>query len=118
MGVVVRHNDRSVTADRTKKSGGKGQGFTAEGLLMSALAVASTQAIKAAGKAQKIDAKALEAVSVSITQESESRFTRTVTLPASLSADQQRALGDASTSTTIDSLLTVEVTTTVTTAAQ
>ena len=109
----MRHNDRSVSADRTKKNGGKGQGFTAEGLLMSALVTASTQAVMAAGKAHKIDAKALESVSVSVTQESETRFTRTVTLPASLTADQQRALGDAAAASTIDPLLAVDVTTTV-----
>ena len=118
MGVVVRHNDRSVSADRTKKNGGKGQGFTAEGLLMSALATASTQAIKEAGKAQKIDAKVLEAVSVRVSQESESCFTRTVTLPGFLSADQQRALADAAASTTIDSLLAVDIATTVATTAE
>ena len=118
MGVVVRHNDRSVSADRTKKNGGKGQGFTAEGLLMSAVATASTQAIKEAGKAQKIDAKVLEAVSVRVSQESESRFTRTVTLPGFLSADQQRALADAAASTTIDSLLAVDIATTVATTAE
>ena len=118
MGVVVRHNDRSVSADRTKKNGGKGQGFTAEGLLMSAVAAASTQAIKEAGKAQKIDAKVLEAVSVRVSQESESRFTRMVTLPASLSADQQRALADAAASTTIDSLLAVDIATAVATTAE
>ena len=118
MGVVVRHNDRSVSADRTKKNGGKGQGFTAEGLLMSAVATASTQAIKEAGKAQKIDAKVLEAVSVRVNQESESRFTRTVTLPGFLSADQQRALADAAASTTIDSLLAVDIATTVATTAE
>lgn len=117
MGVVVRHNDRSVSADRTKKDGGKGQGFTAEGLLMSAVAAASTQAIKAAGKAHKIDAKALESMSVSVTQESETRFTRTVTLPASLSAEQQRVLGDAAAASSIDPLLAVDVTTTVKTTA-
>lgn len=118
MGVVVRHNDRSVSADRTKKNGGKGQGFTAEGLLMSAVATASTQAIKEAGKAQKIDAKVLEAVSVRVSQESESCFTRTVTLPGFLSADQQRALADAAASTTIDSLLAVDIATTVATTAE
>lgn len=118
MGVVVHHNDRSVSADRTKKNGGKGQGFTAEGLLMSAVATASTQAIKEAGKAQKIDAKVLEAVSVRVNQESESRFTRTVTLPGFLSADQQRALADAAASTTIDSLLAVDIATTVATTAE
>lgn len=118
MGVVVRHNDRSVSADRTRKNGGKGQGFTAEGLLMSALATASMQAIKAAGKEHKIDTKVLEAASVRVTQESESRFTRTVTLPGSLGSDQQRVIGDAAASTTIDSLLAVDITTTVTTAAK
>ena len=118
MGVVVRHNDRSVSADRTKKNGGKGQGFTAEGLLMSAVATASTQAIKEAGKAQKIAAKVLEAVSVRVSQESESCFTRTVTLPGFLSADQQRALADAAASTTIDSLLAVDIATTVATTAE
>ena len=54
-GVVVRHNDHSLSADRTKKNGGKGKGFTAEGLLMSALAAASTQAIKEAGKKLALD---------------------------------------------------------------
>jgi len=116
MGVVVRNNERAVTADRTKKGGSKGQGFTAEGLLMSALATATTQALKAAGKEQKVDAQALEELTVTVTQDSDSSFTRTISLPESLSSEQRTALVDASTATPIDSLLDATVTTTVVTA--
>lgn len=115
MGVVVRSNERTVTADRTKKAGGKGQGFTAEGLLMSALATATTQELKATGKEHKVDAKAMEAISVTITQDSESAFTRTISLPDSLSTAHRTALLDASMATPIDALLNATVTTTIVT---
>ncbi|MDK8762971.1 bifunctional alpha/beta hydrolase/OsmC family protein [Corynebacterium minutissimum] len=115
MGVIVRSNEHTVAADRTKKAGGKGQGFTAEGLLMSALATATTQELKAAGKEHKVDAKALEAISVTITQDSESAFTRTISLPDSLSTAHRTALLDASMATPIDALLNATVTTTIVT---
>ena len=115
MGVIVRSNEHTVTADRTKKDGGKGQGFTAEGLLMSALATATTQTLKAAGKEHKVDAKAVEAISVTVAQDSDSSFTRTISLPDSLSAAQRTALVDASMATPIDALLNATVTTTIVT---
>ena len=82
---------------------------------MSALATATTQTLKAAGKEHKVDAKAVEAISVTITQDSDSSFTRTISLPDSLSADQRTALVDASMATPIDPLLNATVTTTIVT---
>ncbi|MDK4276726.1 alpha/beta fold hydrolase [Corynebacterium accolens] len=96
-GVVVRHNDHSVTADRTKKEGGKGKGFTATGLLMSALASASTQAIKEAGK--KL---ALDDVHVTITQTGTTSFERRIELKGSLSDSDIDALRAAARDTDVE----------------
>lgn len=96
-GVVVRHNDHPVTADRTKKEGGKGKGFTATGLLMSALAAASTQAIKEAGK--KL---ALDDVHVSITQTGTTSFERRIELKGSLSDSDIDALRAAARDTDVE----------------
>ena len=99
-GVVVRHNDLSVTADRTRKQGGKGQGFTAEGLLMSALATASTQSIKQAAKGM-----ALDDVEVTVTHVHDKTFERRIELMGKLSADQKAELFKAATTTEIEQLL-------------
>ena len=99
-GVVVRHNDHSLSADRTKKNGGKGKGFTAEGLLMSALAAASTQAIKEAGK--KL---ALDDVRVSITQTGPASFERRIELVGSLSAAEESTLRSAAKDTDVERML-------------
>ena len=117
MGVVVRSNDQSVTADRSKKAGGKSQGFTVEGLLMSALAADSTQAIKAAAKELKLDDAMMAALSVTVTHRGELAFARSIALPAGLTDKQRDALVDAATATTVDGLLNATVTTTTTTAS-
>lgn len=117
MGVVVRSNDQSVTADRSKKAGGKGQGFTAEGLLMSALAADSAQAIKAAAKELKLDDTLMAALSVTVTHHGESAFERSIALPAGLTDNQRGALVAAATATTVDGLLNATITTTTTTAS-
>lgn len=96
-GVVVRHNDHCLTADRTRKEGGKGKDFTATGLLMSALAVASTQAIKEAGK--KL---ALEDVHVTITQTGTASFERHIELTGSLSDSDVDVLCSAARDTGIE----------------
>lgn len=100
-GAVIRHNDRSVTADRTKKNGGKGQGFTPEGLIMSALSAASVQAVKKAAKGMPLDD-----VSVAVTHvEGTDTFERRVELIGDLSAEQRAALLEAARDTSIDHLL-------------
>ena len=82
---------------------------------MSALATATTQTLKATGKEHKVDSTAVEAISVTVTQDSESSFTRTISFPDSLSAAQRTALVDASMATPIDTLLNATVTTTIVT---
>ncbi|MGV0353228.1 bifunctional alpha/beta hydrolase/OsmC family protein [Corynebacterium confusum] len=87
MGVVVRHNEHSVTSDRLKADGGKGQGFTPEGLLMSAVAAGTAQAIKAAARGMKLDD-----VHVTVNQGEGANFTRSITLFGDLDAGQEKAL--------------------------
>lgn len=99
-GVVVRHNDHSLSADRTKKNGGKGKGFTAEGLIMSALATAATQAVKDAGKRL-----ALDDVHVSITQTGLASFERRIELAGKLSAEEEAALRYAAKDTDVERML-------------
>ena len=99
-GVVVRHNDHSLSADRTKKNGGKGKGFTAEGLIMSALATAATQAVKDAGKRL-----ALDDVHVSITQTGPAGFERRIELAGNLSAEEEAALRSAAKDTDVERML-------------
>ena len=99
-GVVVRHNDHSLSADRTKKNGGKGKGFTAEGLIMSALATAATQAVKDAGKRL-----ALDDVHVSITQTGPASFERRIELKGNLSASEETTLRSAAKDTDVERML-------------
>lgn len=90
----------SVPADRTKKQGGKGQGFTAEGLLMSALATASTQSIKQAAKGM-----ALDDVEVTVTHVHDKTFERRIELVGNLSTDEKAELFKAATTSEIEQLL-------------
>ncbi|APT92560.1 alpha/beta hydrolase [Corynebacterium phocae] len=53
-GVVARTHNRNISADRTRAEGGKDQGVTPEGLLMSAIATASAQAVKAKARELKV----------------------------------------------------------------
>ncbi|WP_339018565.1 alpha/beta fold hydrolase [Corynebacterium simulans] len=99
-GVVVRHNERSVTADRPKKQGGKGQGFTAEGLLMSALAASTTQTIKEASKGMPLDD-----VQVNVTHVGDTTFERRIKLVGDLSAQQKSTLLEAAKSSPVEQLL-------------
>ncbi|MDY3127932.1 MAG: alpha/beta hydrolase, partial [Corynebacterium sp.] len=86
-GVVVRNNNHSISVDRTKAHGGKGQGNTPEGLFMSAIAADSAQSIKAAAKDMELDD-----VSVSLTHIHDSTFERRIDLAGNLSTEQRHVL--------------------------
>ena len=100
-GMVVRHNDRDVTVDRLKKDGGKGNGFTAMGLLMSALAADTSQCIKAAARGMKLDD-----VVVQITHVEGNTYERRIELSGDLEASQRKLLTEAAKSGQIESTLT------------
>lgn len=85
--MVVRNNDRSISTDRSKADGGRGKGHTAEGLLMSALASGTAQAVKAAAKGMKLDD-----VNVTVTHIHEATFERRVDLVGQLSASEKSTL--------------------------
>ena len=99
-GVVVRNNDRSISTDRTKSNGGRGNGHTAEGLLMSALASGTAQAVKEAAK--KMD---LDDIEVTVTHIHEATFERRVSLTGNLSAAEKSALLQAGKDADIVSLI-------------
>ena len=86
-GVVVRNNDRSISTDRTKSDGGRGRGHTAEGLLMSALAAGTAQAVKEAAKGMSLDD-----VNVTVTHIHEATFERRIELVGTLSATEKATL--------------------------
>lgn len=96
-GDVVRTSNRAITTDRAKNSGGKGQGVTSTGLFMSALAVSSSQAIRAAAKGMKLDD-----VRVEVTHLGGTSFTREVTLTGALSAEEKQTLLAAAQGSRID----------------
>ncbi|MDN6098603.1 bifunctional alpha/beta hydrolase/OsmC family protein [Corynebacterium flavescens] len=100
LSVVVRSNDRDVKVDRRKEDGGKGQGITAEGLFMSALAAATTQAIKEAAKGLPLDD-----VVVEITHIHDTVFERRIELKGTLSPEQRRALLAASKTSAVESFI-------------
>ncbi|WP_165242331.1 alpha/beta fold hydrolase [Corynebacterium lizhenjunii] len=89
-GVVARSNNREVFADRSKADGGKGQGFTAEGLFMSSLSVASTQLILAATR--KDPTLKVEDVSVRVEQQGPQAFVRHINIVGELTAAQREQL--------------------------
>ncbi len=101
-GVVVRSNNRNISADRSKQDGGKGQGVTAHGLIMSAISVATTQAIQAAAKAEKLK---LDDVSVTVTHVHGSTFERRVEIVGEVDAAQRSLLLAAGSDNDIDKLI-------------
>lgn len=100
-GMVVRHNDRAVTVDRLKKDGGKSNGFTALGLLMSALAADTSQCIKAAARGMQLDD-----VVVQVTHVHGDTYERRIELIGDLDAGQRNALMKAGQSGDIEQTLT------------
>lgn len=89
-GVVVNNNNRQLTSDRQKSEGGKGQGFTPMGLVLSALTAETSQSIAEAGKAMAIDD-----IHVSITQPAPGRIERRVTVVADIDESQAAQLREA-----------------------
>ncbi len=99
-GSVVRTDAHKVITDRAKADGGKDAGMTAIDLLMSALAAATSEAVRAAAKGMKLDD-----VRVTVTHASASTFQRQVHLDGTLSAAERRLLLDAAKSTDIQGML-------------
>ncbi|AGF72417.1 alpha/beta fold hydrolase [Corynebacterium halotolerans] len=99
-GAVVRTDDRELVTDRPKAAGGKNQGFSAMGLLMSALASATSQAVREAAKGMPLDD-----VEVSVVNVLDSTFERRIHLVGDLSVEQRRVLLDAAKKTDIEAML-------------
>ena len=106
MGVVVRNNDRSLTSDRAKGDGGRGEGFTAQGLLLSAIAADTAQAVKEAAKGMPLDD-----VHVTVRRTSPTQFARSVDLVGDLSPAQREALLAAAGSGSVETMLRSSVVT-------
>src|SRR5699024_3634477 len=86
-GVVVRNNDRSISADRSESDGGRGCGQTADGVVMAAQAAGHAQARKAAAKGMSLDD-----VDVTVTHIHEATFERRIELVGTLSATEKATL--------------------------
>ncbi|WP_197714703.1 bifunctional alpha/beta hydrolase/OsmC family protein [Corynebacterium alimapuense] len=99
-GDVVRTEKREIVTDRAKGDGGKGQGFSAVDLVMSALAAATSQAVRAAAKGMPLDD-----VEVSIIHASGATFQRKISLSGQLSQQQRQTLLKAATSSSIQGML-------------
>ena len=106
MGVVVRNNDRALTSDRAKGDGGRGEGFTAQGLLLSAIAADTAQAVKEAAKGMQLDD-----VHVTVRRTSPTQFARSVDLVGDLSPAQREALLAAAGSGSVETMLRSSVVT-------
>lgn len=104
VGVVVRSNNQSVFADRSRKNGGKGKGITAEGLLMSAIATGTHQSLVDAAKAAKLD-KAIEDISVTVTHVHDSTFERRIKITGDISEEQRAQLRSTARGAGIDTLI-------------
>lgn len=101
-GVVVRHNSRSVTADRSKARGGRGQGFSAYGLLMSALATSTTQAARA--KVKDLSAE-VDDIRVHITQVDDTTFERRINFIGDLTSEDRAKLWAAAKTGAVQELI-------------
>lgn len=86
-GDVVRTSGRAINTDRPRGNGGKGQGVTAKGLFMSALATSTSQAVREAAKGMD-----LEDVRVEVTHITGATFERKVELFGALTDAQKRSL--------------------------
>lgn len=104
-GVVVRHNSRSVTADRSKARGGRGQGFSAYGLLMSSLATSTTQAARAKVRDLSKDAQ-VDDIRVHITQLDDNTFERRISFIGKLTDEDRAKLWAAAKTGAVQSLIT------------
>lgn len=96
-GDVVRTSDRAITTDRSKNTGGKGQGVTSTGLYMSALAVSCSQAVREAAKSMQLDD-----VRVEVNHNGDGTFTRLITLYGDLADNEVETLRAAGASSTVD----------------
>lgn len=99
-GDVVRTGERELITDRPKSTGGKNQGFSPIGLLMSALASATSQAVREAARGMPLDD-----VEVSIVNVLGATFERKIRLEGDLSEEQRRVLLEAAKNTDIEAML-------------
>ncbi len=99
-GDVVHTNGRELVTDRTKAAGGKNRGFSPTGLLMSALAAATSQAVREAARDMPLDD-----VEVSIINVLDSTFERKIHLKGDLNDEQRRVLLEAAKITDIEAML-------------
>lgn len=100
LGSVVRTSREAIVTDRPKGNGGKGAGVSALELLMSALASATSEAVRAAARGMKLDD-----VRVTVIHVLDTTFERKVELIGTLTTAQRRELLDAAASTDIQGML-------------
>ena len=101
-GVVARTNNLDISVDRARNTGGRGQGVTAEGLLVSAIAAGSTQSIQETARSLKVQ---LADAAVSVVHIEGSTFERRITVTGSFTDEQRLALLQAGRASTIDGML-------------
>ncbi|WP_257202245.1 bifunctional alpha/beta hydrolase/OsmC family protein [Corynebacterium cystitidis] len=89
-GDVVRTSGRAITTDRPKNKGGKGQGVTAKGLFMSAIATSASQAVREAAKGMD-----LVDVRVEVTHITGATFERKFSFEGNLTDAEKRTLLNA-----------------------
>ncbi|QGU04550.1 Alpha/beta hydrolase family protein [Corynebacterium comes] len=99
-GVVLNSRAGELKADLPKTSGGKGLGHSPVDLLMSALAAASTHAIREAATGMKLDD-----VEVTIINASRNVFERKIALYGDLSDAQRRRLINAARTSPVEAML-------------
>lgn len=92
-GVVVETPSGPLLTDRSRADGGKGRGHSPLDLLQTAIAAASTQAIRDAAGGMSLDD-----VLITVTHASRGVFERKITLEGDLSDAQRRMLLDAAVS--------------------
>lgn len=100
MGSVVRTKSDAVTTDRPKTEGGKGAGSSATELLMSALAAATSEAVREAAKGMQLDD-----VQVTITEVSRATFERKIQLTGTFTSAERRKIFDAARASDVQSML-------------
>ncbi|GAB3943574.1 bifunctional alpha/beta hydrolase/OsmC family protein [Corynebacterium tapiri] len=98
-GDVVSTTFGEIQTDRTKRDGGKDQGHSAADLLMAAVAVTASQAIRKAGS--KMD---LDDVRVDVRQVDSTTFERRIELIGDLSAEEKESLLAVAKSSDVDGL--------------
>ena len=99
-GVVLNSRAGELTSDLPRTSGGRGQGHSPVDLLMSALAAATTHAIREAAAGMK-----LTDVEVDLVNAARNVFERRIVLHGELSDAQRRRLLDAARTSPVEAML-------------